>query len=281
MPLTSALPGTTASPIRIPYGSSRGELIDLPGIARTNLDTYVLPALRPSLVMRSRPKPVQLSIKPGQSLLLGGGLVRITPAFPADAVFLAHCFVPLHAHVTATAKAEAVQAGERVIGGGAGGGPSVVDTEVAKGKFARVGRGFGLSWDVTKKRTGPLTDPTAAKLRVGQLPFTIWGADVVVEGVGWVEIAVQVSKRRRGLEGLSDGIDDGGESGQSATDVPRIDVFTPEGKFVAIRRPMNASSLGARQKVAPSQRTARPRRSMASMRGSLGGRERQRASNGT
>jgi len=36
MPVISSLPGTTASPIRVPFGSGKGELIDLPGVARSN-----------------------------------------------------------------------------------------------------------------------------------------------------------------------------------------------------------------------------------------------------
>ncbi|KAI7051680.1 hypothetical protein KC352_g45645, partial [Hortaea werneckii] len=41
MPLVSSLPGTTASPIRIPFGNGKGELIDLPGVERSNLDTHI------------------------------------------------------------------------------------------------------------------------------------------------------------------------------------------------------------------------------------------------
>ena len=42
MPTVSSLPGTTASPIRIPYGNGKGELIDLPGIFRSSLEEHVL-----------------------------------------------------------------------------------------------------------------------------------------------------------------------------------------------------------------------------------------------
>ena len=37
MPVISAVSGTTASPIRVPFGQGKGELIDLPGIARRTL----------------------------------------------------------------------------------------------------------------------------------------------------------------------------------------------------------------------------------------------------
>jgi genetic interactor of prohibitins 3, mitochondrial len=87
MPLVSSLPGTTASPIRVPYGNGRGELIDLPGLSRGDLELHVQPEHRSSLIMRSRIRPKQQSIKSGQSLLLGG-LIRITPTTP-DLVYLA------------------------------------------------------------------------------------------------------------------------------------------------------------------------------------------------
>jgi genetic interactor of prohibitins 3, mitochondrial len=71
MPLVSDLPGTTASPIRVPFGNGRGELIDLPGLVRTGLENHVQDEHRTSLVMRSRTVPEQMVLKPGQSLLLG------------------------------------------------------------------------------------------------------------------------------------------------------------------------------------------------------------------
>ncbi|KAI4833863.1 hypothetical protein E4T44_09171, partial [Aureobasidium sp. EXF-8845] len=112
MPIISSLPGTTASPIRVPFGSGKGELIDLPGVSRSNLDEFVLPEHHQDLVMRSRIGPEQMTIKPGQSLVLGGGLVRITPKTP-DLVFLSYTFLPLHPHITSTDKAVAVASGER------------------------------------------------------------------------------------------------------------------------------------------------------------------------
>jgi hypothetical protein len=65
--------------------------------------------------MRARVGPEQMSIKPGQSLVLGGGLIRITPKTP-DLVFLSYTFLPLHPHITSTDKAVAVASGERVTG---------------------------------------------------------------------------------------------------------------------------------------------------------------------
>lgn len=76
MPLVSSLPGTTASPIRIPFGNNKGELIDLPGIYRSSFETSILPQHRKTLIMESRVVPEQYVVKPGQSLLLGGGVLR-------------------------------------------------------------------------------------------------------------------------------------------------------------------------------------------------------------
>ncbi|KAF1350151.1 hypothetical protein BDV97DRAFT_278673, partial [Delphinella strobiligena] len=193
MPVISSLPGTTASPIRIPFGSGRGELIDLPGIHRTDLDQYVRPENRDDLVMKTRVTPEQYTIRPRQSLLLGGGLIRITPTNP-DVVVLAYPFVPLLPHVTATAKAEAMQIGERESG---------IKSILAEGVMGENGNiksagKFKLQWDVTRKRAGPLTsDNSAVKMTPEKLPFIIYSADVLIEGVGWVELVAQVRKKQK------------------------------------------------------------------------------------
>ncbi|KAL7773341.1 hypothetical protein CFE70_003305 [Pyrenophora teres f. teres 0-1] len=111
LPVASSLPGTTASPIRIPFGRNRGELVDLPGLARTSpgLETFVQPASHDELVMTNRINSERYTLKPGQSLILGGGLIRITPK-NQDLVFLVYPFVPIHPHVTRTEKAIEYQA---------------------------------------------------------------------------------------------------------------------------------------------------------------------------
>ena len=155
--------------------------------------------------MRSRVVPEQHSVTRTQSLLLGGGLIRITPRSGGD-VFLAYPFVPLEPHVTATAKAEATEQGERVphigsiVDSSVFASPSprtdAADAQTQKSKMKSAGI-FRLKWDVTRKRAGPLTDPTAAKLRPEALPFIVYSADILIEGVGWVEIVCQVRKRRK------------------------------------------------------------------------------------
>ncbi|EGP92199.1 uncharacterized protein MYCGRDRAFT_53492, partial [Zymoseptoria tritici IPO323] len=190
MPTVSALPGTTASPIRIPYGKGRGELIDLPGVQRSSLETHIQPEHHASLVMKSRVTPEQHTLKPGQSLLLGG-IIRITPKTD-DLVFLAYPFTPLKPHVSS--KAVAIQTGTNEDGTPYTGTIENIGTQTAKGRVKSAGT-FKLEWDVTKPRAGPLTDKTAGKQRAENLPFMIYSADILIEGVGWVELACQVRKK--------------------------------------------------------------------------------------
>ncbi|KAI9820084.1 MAG: hypothetical protein M1826_000970 [Phylliscum demangeonii] len=301
MPLVSALPGTTASPIRLAYGNGRGELIDLPGLSRGPLEAYIQEAHRPELVMRQRIKPRQVVLKPGQSLLLGG-LIRITPLDPG-AVLMAYAFLPFAAHPTSTVKAIGTQTQQR---------PSGVATIAAPaiGPAIRSAGVFALQWDVTKQRAGPLTRPAAVGLKTDRLPFRVMAADILIEGCGWVELVMQIRKssfarahaspapgRAHGEEGRSAGgvaADDpatherpaattpashaiyqplrGGEplgahdpsSPAAPPDeepFPQVEIFSPEGKFIGHRRPMGAWLLGA-PKQAASEKKARPRRSM-------------------
>ncbi|OCL07864.1 hypothetical protein AOQ84DRAFT_294281 [Glonium stellatum] len=244
MPTISALPGTTASPIRIPFGNGKGELIDLPGLRRSNLDVYVRPEHKLDLVMKSRIVAKKHSIKPGSSLLLGG-LVRITPHTP-DLVFLAHPFMPIDAHITSTEKAEGIQNRTRESG-------VPVITEPWAGEKMQSAGTFQLKWDVTRKQTGPLTGPAAVKLKPERLPFIVYSADILIEGCGWVELVAQV---RRPKQSANDAL--------TGLDFPEVEVFSPEGKFIATRPPMGASVLGGPKPKGRNQRHARPRRSMKS-----------------
>lgn len=257
MPLVSALPGTTASPIRVPFGNGKGELIDLPGLARGDLELHVQPEHRSSLVMRSRVKPEQKVIKPGQSLLLGG-FIRITPTTP-DVMFLAYAFNPLKPHLTSTERAIGTQTQTREAN---------VENIALPGtgeKIASAGT-FHLKWDVTKQRTGPITAREAAGIRVEQLPYRVMAADILIEGVGWVELAAQVRKPRGSMfrEKERDSREwQSPEKEEVDPEWPAVEVFSPEGKFIAARRPMNAWSYVMK----PSEKSlkARPRRSMKGM----------------
>ncbi|KAH9875455.1 hypothetical protein J1614_004947 [Plenodomus biglobosus] len=188
LPIASSLPGTTASPIRIPFGRNRGELIDLPGLARTNpgLETFVNPTEHHNLVMTSRINSERYTLKPGQSLILGGGLIRITPTTP-DLVFLVYPFVPLQPHITRTDKAIAyqTQTSDRHL-------DSLLAPSV--GHNMRSAGIFPLRWDATKKLAGPMTSSVAGKIKPENLPFRIWSSDILIEGVGWIEVSAQMRR---------------------------------------------------------------------------------------
>ena len=187
MPIVSSLPGTTASPIRLSFGSGRGEVIDLPGLSRGDIEKHIDPAHRDSLVMKKRVEPDQQNLQPGQSLLLGGFL-RITPT--SDLTYLAYNFTPLHDHKTSTAKAIEVQMrGEEAKN------VENIALPVAAEKTKLAGK-FHLKWDVTKQRAGPLTNTTMVGLKADRLPFKVMAADLLIEGVGWVEIVAQVRRNR-------------------------------------------------------------------------------------
>ena len=271
MPLVSALPGTTASPIRVPFGNGKGELIDLPGISRGDLELFVQEEQRSSLVMRSRIRPEQEVLKPGQSLLLGG-FIRITPLTP-DVIILAYAFTPIKAHKTSTEKAIGTQTQTRESG---------VENIALPGvgeKIASAGT-FPLKWDVTKQRTGPITASDAGKIKVEQLPFKVLSTDILIEGCGWVELVAQVRKRYNEPSRINEEWDSPSES-QKESNLPSwdeavekdeekidpswpiVEVFTPEGKFIAQRRPMNAwLHVASKPSVATK---GRPRKSMKGM----------------
>lgn len=190
MPIVSSLPGTTASPIRLPFAGGRGELIDLPGLERGNLEDYVRREHKSDLVMTHRQNVEQHTIKSGQSLLLGGGLVRITPHLePGDrnTTVLAYPFVPLKAHVTSTDKAILQQSQARQSGI-----ESVLEEDV--GMHMMSAGTFSLNTDITKARSGALL---RAGVDMSKLPYRVYSTDILLEGVGWVELVCQVRRSRR------------------------------------------------------------------------------------
>lgn len=254
MPIVSSMPGTTASPIRLLFGGGKGELIDLPGLSRSNLESYVTDEHKSDLVMQHRLKPAQFVLKPGQSLLLGR-LIRITPNTPG-VTFLAYPFVPLQSHVTSTEKAIEIHMQRQ---------PSGVSSITKSGmghKMLSAGT-FQLKWDVTKKRAGPLTSPTAVGLNTNVLPFVVLSTDVLIEGCGWIELVAQI--RKRDIESLDHSI----EAKNHELIFPTVEVFSPEGKHVGARRPMSAWLIGGQKRVSPRKRTARPRRSMKGVKKAL------------
>ena len=246
MPIVSELPGTTASPIRVPFGSGKGELIDLPGLARNTLEDYVKPEHRLDTIMKLRVTPKRLVLKPGSSLLLGG-LIRITPTTP-DLIFMVHPFVPLKAHLTSTEKAIQIQKGTSNLQV-----PSIAE-ESAQRKIATAGR-FQLRTDVTKSYAGPLTRKDAVGLKSSVLPFTVYATDILIEGCGWVEIVAQVRKPKPPVDALSVL-----ESTDLVAGYPEIEVFSPKGKFIGQRQSLSAFLTGGPKKAT----VARHRRSVKS-----------------
>lgn len=291
MPVVSSHPGTTASPIRIPYGDGKGELIDLPGLARGDLELFVNEKDRKSLIMKKRVVPEQISLMQGASLLLGGGLIRITPRND-DLVFLAYNFTPLEEHRTSTEKAEEYQSQQRQSS-------AVRNISIpGAGESMKHAGTFELRYDVTKRRAGPLTNKNLRGLQVESLPFRVLATDILIEGVGYVELVAQVraralerSRRPRSEEALHSATENG-DSGQDPfaemmskrkgseepaklsksgeRDVepeskepqwPSVDVFSPEGRFIGSRQPLGGW-LSNKPLVKAVHRRSRPRKSM-------------------
>lgn len=256
MPLVHPLPGTTASPIRVPFGGGKGELIDLPGLARGDLELHVQEPHRLSLVMRSRVVPEQQVIKPGQSLLLGG-FIRITPVNP-ECTILGYAFTPISSHLTSTEKAIGIQTQALETGVENISLPGTGEKIKSAGKFQ-------LKWDVTKQRSGPITAPDAAGITADRLPYCILSTDILIEGCGWVELVCQVRKRQLEPSGVLDGYGNGDSSRLEQTPAnvnwPEVEVFSPDGKFIASRRPINAWLNGGPKKPGSNVK-GRPRKSM-------------------
>ncbi|KAH7321143.1 hypothetical protein B0I35DRAFT_408134 [Stachybotrys elegans] len=264
MPVVSSLPGTTASPIRIPFGRGKGELIDLPGLARSDLDLFVKEEHRQSLIMKKRIVPEQASVKSGRSLLLGGGLIRLTPR-TSDLVFLMYNFTPLKEHITINEKAVAFQEQTRES-------PGVENITIpGAGEKMRLAGSFQLSHDVTRERAGPLTRKNAVGLKVEKLPFRVLSIDILIEGVGYVEVVAQVRKRSleraeqnvRGDGLLPNGADIFGDEPRDPGEPswPVVDVFAPEGRFIGARKPIHGW-LNNKKRVLAIHKKSRPRKSM-------------------
>ncbi|KAI1613383.1 hypothetical protein EDD37DRAFT_347993 [Exophiala viscosa] len=288
MPLVSSLPGTTASPIRLPFGNKKGELIDMPGLERSGLDRYVRPEDKLGLVMTHRPTVSQHNIKPGQSLVLGGGLVRITPKLDESdrsTIMMAYPFVPLKAHVTSTEKALGTQSQDRESG---------IESILADGtglEIASAGK-FSLNTDVTKSRAGSVI---RAGVDPAKLPFQVYATDILIEGVGWVELVCQVRKGRRMLQAApteetpvaedlaepavprSDevSIDNAGfvpfaspipnatTESTEFSNFPQVEIFTPQGKYIGQRQCLDIWQAWNTGKQTTQTRGGRPRKPMS------------------
>ena len=83
---------------------------------------------------------------------------------------------------------------------------------------------FRLHHDVTRPRNPMLSKRGAPGVEL--LPYRVLSADVLLEGVGWVEVVVQVR----------------GESLRREV-VPEVEVFVPLGKGIGVRRPMGVDMV--------------------------------------
>ena len=262
LPLVSSLPGTTASPIRLPFvgaNGKRGELIDLPGLFRSPLERFILPEHQASLVMTKRPKPESISIRPHQSLLIGGGLIRITPYIPdsnaSDAsvpVIIAHAFLPprVPTHLTSTIKAVQIQSGTLTSGI-----PSIISTPSSSPSdpvdispstseppetqttlpISSAGK-FTLSKDLTSLYASKLLKNNNKTIRVQDLPFRVMATDIIIEGIGWIELTSQVRIPRG--SGASD-------SSTLSPPTVTVEIFSPGGKGVMARECAGISGIVA------------------------------------
>lgn len=235
LPVVSSLAGTTVSPIRIPFGRGRGEMIDLPGLERGELADHVRDEFKRDLIMTKRKKPERLSIKPGQSLLLGGGLVRITPMNPEDVV-MAACFVPLESHLTRTEKAIEMQTEQRPY-------PKTNIAREGTGQVISSAGVFDLKWDVTRSHL-PRSIAKAVEdghMKMPSLPYKVMSTDILIEGCGWVELTVQV-RAKSAKESESED--------ETSKSFPQVEVFTPHGRHVGSRAPIECWKFIEAKKVA-------------------------------
>lgn len=240
LPIVSSLPGTTVSPIRIPFGRGRGEMIDLPGMERSELEDYVRDEHKRDLIMTKRVKPERYTIKPGQSLLIGGGLVRISAVNP-DHTIMAASYVPLEAHVTKTEKAIEMQTEQKEYPG------KVLMKEGTGDSISSAGK-FNLKWDTTISNlpTSIAKGVKDKRIQIPTLPYRVMAADLLIEGCGWIELSIQVRSRRNPEE-------------EDAAEFPQVEVFTPNGEFIGSRRPIECWNFMAEKLKADKRKRPRMR----------------------
>jgi hypothetical protein len=320
-PTISHIPGTTAAPIRIVYKTAgrntTSELIDLPGLARwvgygpTGLLPYIRQDKQKLFHMESYIKPHQITIKPGQSLVIAG-VIMVTPRIEGDdeLVVLAYPFLSLPVHLTSTQKAIRIL-GERdpegrkglklyqkpvldeimvegttrtsdtVDGMAADPAEPVIDTQAVDDSLSgettektadieeaaldeeypsadgiptsistedpdttddenlppavlpphiKSAGVYPLSNDVTGARDLHLDSRSPEALAA--LPYRILSTDILLSGLGWIELVAQVRKRRE-------------EEGVLKV---AVEVFTPNGEGVGQRNTMGAYMM--REKAA-------------------------------
>ncbi|EPS36536.1 hypothetical protein H072_9930 [Dactylellina haptotyla CBS 200.50] len=238
MPLASKVPGTTVGPIVIDFAAGRGQLVDLPGFNRGGLLEYVAPKHVPSTVLVNKIKPTtRYVVPPGKSFLLGG-LVRVKPVQGESGrpiTLEIAVFANLPGHTARDDKTEAYMNRQEV--------DKERDFIWAKpgiGETFKSAGVFTLTDDITKKRSGPMVEKMGEEKFKKYAPFKIYATDIVVEGMGWLEVSAQVGKDDK---------------------CPAVEVWSPNGESILQRETMKAyeENLKLGSKAAPG---SRPRRSM-------------------
>lgn len=195
---------------------------------------------------------------------------------------MAYPFVPLKAHVTSTEKALGTQLQQRESG---------IDSILAEGagvEMASAGT-FALKTNVTRSRAGSMI---RAGVDPAKLPFQVYATDILIEGVGWVELVCQVRKSRMNSQTTSAqeepakeetvepavptseqlSIDSTGflpfnsplsvGNGEASSNFPQVEIFTPEGKSVGQRECLDVWQTWHTGKPRNAVRSARPRKPM-------------------
>lgn len=98
-----------------------------------------------------------------------------------------------------------------------------------------------LTDDVTLQR-----NPRLSARDLEDLPYIILGRDVLLEGIGWVELSIQMSKTKQFRMG----------------GVVEVEVFTPEGRGVGSRVGMGAAMMRKEMEKVQAQPGVRQRKAM-------------------
>lgn len=243
-------------------GGVKGEIIDLPGMERGRFSEFVRPEKRTDVQMRERVDPEQYVVIHGRSMLLAG-LIMIQPK-TIDTDFIMYPYTTLPVHVTNTEKAlklmnhpdpencripelyqhkpdqntlsKPAETNNSAIEGvsinaevhdDAGQIRASWKDDLVPATFPSYMKSAGvfpLLHDVTRQRNPLLAGKSDAEIEL--LPYKVYSSDILLEGIGWVEVVAQVRQQ------------------QIMTDViPEVEVFTPLGKGVGSRTPMGTDAL--------------------------------------